>query len=224
MIPISDSIKSRSFPFINLGLILITIYAFFLQVTALDPEGFIMQYALVPGRVDLGDYTTWTPFITSMFLHGGILHIASNMLFLWVFGDNVEGFLGKIQYFFLYITSGLVGGISQYLLMPDSTIPMLGASGAVAGALGAYFVLLPHSSIKTLFPFFGFLTFVNIPARFMLGYWIVLQVLSGAISLPGGSESGGVAFFAHIGGFFTGFLLAKILHPKPVYLPTEYKS
>lgn len=221
MIPISDSIKSRSFPLINVGLILLTIYAFFLQITALNPEGFIMQYALVPANVNLSDYTTWIPFITSIFLHGGILHIASNMLFLWVFGDNVEGFLGKIQYLFLYLASGIVGGFTQYILMSDSAIPMLGASGAVAGSLGAYFVLLPHSRIKTLVPFFGFLTFVNIPARFMLGYWIVLQVLSGAVTIPGGSETGGVAFFAHIGGFFTGYLLAKILHPNPVYLQNE---
>lgn len=211
MFPISDSIHTPKFPFINIGFILITIFVFFLQLTTPNPEAFIFTYALVPAQVDFSNYTTFLPFITSMFLHGGILHIASNMLFLWVFGDNVEAHLGHIQYLFLYLLSGIVGGIAQYILMSSSQIPMLGASGAVAGALGAYFVLFPHSKIKTLVPFFGFISLVNIPASIMLGYWFVLQIISGVTTLPFSMETGGVAFFAHIGGFITGLILAKIL-------------
>lgn len=212
MIPISDSVKSARFPFINLMLIAITVAVFFLQLTAVDPEGFIYQYALVPSKIDFLDFATLYPFITSIFLHGGFLHIISNMLFLWVFGDNVEGHLPPFLYLFLYLGSGILGAFTQYMLMPTSDIPMLGASGAVAGALGAYFALFPHHKIRTLVIFFGFITITEISAYLMLGYWLILQVISGVISLPG-TEQGGVAFFAHIGGFVTGILFAK-LFPK----------
>lgn len=213
MIPISDSISSHRFPLLNISLIAATFYVFYLQLTAVDPEAFIYTYALVPALVNLANSNTWYPFITSMFLHGGFLHIASNMLFLWVFGDNVEDHFGWFFFLPVYFTSGLAGGVAQYLLMPTSQIPMLGASGAVAGMLGAYYVLFPHSKIKTLVPFFGFMNVVELPAPFMLGYWFVLQVISGAVSLPGAGDSGGVAFFAHIGGFAAGFLFAKIFNP-----------
>jgi membrane associated rhomboid family serine protease len=214
MIPISDSVKAARFPFINIALIAITCYVFYLQLTAPDPEAFIRTYALIPANVDLNNYASLLPFFTSMFLHGGFLHIISNMLFLWVFGDNVEGHLPPFIYIFLYIGSGLVAGISQYLIMPDSSIPMLGASGAVAGALGAYFAWFPKHRIKTFVPIFGFFTFTEISASFMLGYWFVLQLISGAASIPGMGNEGGVAFFAHIGGFVAGFIFAKVFGKK----------
>lgn len=210
MFPISDSIPPKRFPFLNVAIILLTIYGFVLQIISPSQEAFISQYALIPSLINLGNPQTLIPFLTSMFLHGGILHIVSNMWFLWVFGDNVEGHTGFFLYPFLYLASGIVGSITQYSLMPDSSIPMLGASGAVAGILGAYFVLFAHSRIKTLVPFFGFFTFINLPASFMLGYWFVLQLFSGAVSLPFSSESGGIAFFAHVGGFATGVIFAKI--------------
>jgi membrane associated rhomboid family serine protease len=209
MFPISDSEPSKKFPFINIGIILLTCYVFFLQQT--NSDAFTYMYALVPGDIDFSKASTLYPFITSMFLHGGWLHIISNMWFLWVFGDNVEGEIGHIPYLFLYILSGLAGGFAQYFFMPDSTIPMLGASGAVAGALGAYFYFFPHNKIRTIIPFFGFLTMTQINASFMLGYWFVLQILSGAMSLPSsGSEQGGVAFWAHVGGFLTGLLIGRL--------------
>jgi membrane associated rhomboid family serine protease len=218
MIPLSDSVKSERFPFINLTIIAITVYVFFLQMTASDPEAFVYQWALVPATVNLSDPQTLIPFISSMFLHGGFLHIISNMLFLWVFGDNVEGHYPPFVYLFLYLVSGLIGGISQFVLMPDSSIPMLGASGAVAGALGAYFALFPHHKVRTLIPVFGFFTIAEISASFMLGYWIVLQILSGVISLPGSSGAeGGIAFFAHIGGFAFGYLFAKVFPGRRVH-------
>lgn len=212
MIPISDSEKSRRFPIINLILIAINVFVFLLQLTTPDPEAFIYQYALVPAAVDFSDIATLYPFITSMFLHGGIIHIVSNMLFLWVFGDNVEGELNPFTYLLLYLGSGIAGGLAQYMLSPGSTIPMLGASGAVAGVLGAYMIQFPHHRIRTLILLPFFFTITEISAVFMLGYWILLQFISGFGSL--GMEmgqTGGVAYFAHIAGFIAGIIFIKIL-------------
>jgi len=176
-----------------------------------NPDSFTIAYSLVPKNVNFGEYITLMNFITSIFLHGGWLHIISNMWFLWIFGDNVEGAIGHFKYLVLYLLSGISGGLAQYFFMPGSNIPMLGASGAVAGALGAYFLLFPHHKIKTLVPIFGFLTFTNISAFIMLGYWFVLQIFSGAVSIPGvETDSGGVAFWAHVGGFVTGLVLGKL--------------
>lgn len=211
MFPLSDSIKAQSFPLVNIAIIAITVYVFVQQLLAPDAEAFIYQYALVPSEVDFANYASLTPFVTSIFLHGGFLHIISNMWFLWVFGDNVEGYLGKFTYPIVYLLSGIVGGLSQYFFSPASNIPMLGASGAVAGALGAYYVLFPHSKIKTLVPFFGFATIFELGAPFMLGYWFILQLFSGAASLPfTTADTGGVAFWAHVGGFLTGVIAANL--------------
>jgi len=215
MIPIADSIKSRRFAIWNLIFVVVTIYVFFFQLTALDPESFIYQYALIPANVDFGNYYSLLPFITSIFLHGGFLHIIANMLFLWVFGDNVEGHLPFLLYPILYIGSGVVGALTQYFFMPDSQIPMLGASGAVAGALGAYFTLFPRHKIKTLVFLPPFVTTIEVSAFFMLGYWFLLQIFSGIVSIPmAGVQTGGVAFFAHIGGFVFGLLFAKLFAHK----------
>ncbi|MBI2621617.1 MAG: rhomboid family intramembrane serine protease [Candidatus Levybacteria bacterium] len=209
MIPIADSVKAKRFPIFNIGIIILTVFVFYLQITS--PESFTYQYALIPSQIDFANFSTLYPFVTSIFLHGGFLHIISNMIFLWVFGDNVEGHFPFLTYPFLYIGSGIVASLAQYIISPASNIPMLGASGAVAGALGAYFVLFPHHKIKTFVPFFGFFTMVNISAVFMLGYWFVLQILSGAASLSGPSDIGGVAFWAHVGGFVFGAAAAKLL-------------
>ena len=211
MFPLSDSIKARRFPFVNILLIAATVFVFIQQLITPSQDLFINTYSLIPSLVTFNDLSTLMPFITAIFLHGGFLHIISNMWFLWVFGDNVEGHLGFILFPILYFLSGIVGNIAQYILMPSSSIPMLGASGAVAGILGAYYVLFAHAKIKTMIPFFGFFTTAEVPAPFMLGYWFVLQVLSGAVSLPFSSDSGGVAFWAHVGGFVTGVVIAKLL-------------
>lgn len=210
MFPISDSIPARRFPFVNIVLIALTVFVFIAQILSPDPDGFITRYALIPAAVDFNNFATLFPFVTAMFLHGGFLHILSNMWFLWVFGDNIEGHIGWFFFLVLYFAAGIVGNVAQYFLMPASAIPMLGASGAVAGILGAYYVLFPRAKIKTLVPFFGFVSFMNIPAPFMLGYWFILQLLSGATSLPGAGETGGVAFFAHVGGFIAGFIIAQL--------------
>lgn len=210
MFPISDSARTTRFPFLNILIIIFTISVFVPQISSSNPKIFIYQYALIPSSVNFGNPQTLLPFVTAIFLHGGFLHILSNMWFLFIFGDNVEDSLGFFLFPFLYLTSGIVGNLVQYFLMPASNIPILGASGAVAGVLGAYYVLFPHARIKTFIPIFYFPTIVEVGASFMLGYWFLLQIISGAASLPFTSQTGGIAFFAHIGGFVTGMIFAKI--------------
>ncbi|MBI2039492.1 rhomboid family intramembrane serine protease [Candidatus Microgenomates bacterium] len=211
MIPLKDSQPARIFPFWVLTIIAINIYVFYLELTSVNPDFFISQYALIPKLVDLSIPQTLMPFITSQFLHAGFIHIISNMLFLWIFGDNVEERLGFLLFPLFYLTGGAIGGLAQYFLIPDSAIPMLGASGAVAAVLGAYFVLFPNHTVKTLVPVFGFFTIIDIPASVMLFYWFFTQLFSGVATIPLTlSEIGGIAFFAHIGGFVFGWIVGSL--------------
>lgn len=208
MIPLRDSHPSNIFPFWVIGIIAVNIYVFFLEITAPNPDSFIAQYALIPNLLDFSNPQTLWPLITSQFLHGGFIHLISNMLFLWIFGDNVEGTVGFFLFPIFYLASGVAGSLAQYIFMTDSSIPMIGASGAIAGVLGAYFALFPYHNIKTLVPFFGFLTVMDIPASVMLIYWFITQLFSGAASITlAASDIGGVAFFAHAGGFAFGWLV-----------------
>lgn len=209
MIPLHDSKQTGIFPLVTILIIVLNIWFFFLEFTSPDPEVFIAQWALIPAYVNWNDFATLVPFITSQFLHGGLLHILSNMWFLWIFGDNVEEHFGKFFYPLVYLASGIVAGVAQYIVNPSSPIPMLGASGAVAGVLGAYMVLFGRHTIKALVPVFGFMQVMDIPASFMLVYWFVTQLFSGVGSLVM-APTGGVAFFAHVGGFVTGWAIAKI--------------
>jgi membrane associated rhomboid family serine protease len=224
MFPVSDADhKVSHFPFINVGLILANIIVFLLQLTALDPATFIYTYALVPSQINFADWNTLYPLITSMFLHGGFLHIIGNMIFLWVFGDNVEDVFGHIGYLAIYLLSGIVGGLAQYMLSPGSDIPMLGASGAVAGALGAYFVFFPNHRIKSFVFIPPFISMVTVSAGFMLGYWIVLQVISSfGLFSSGSAEQGGVAFLAHVAGFAVGYIFAKFVPRKTIPEVVEF--
>ncbi len=210
MFPIRDHNPSNKFPFINILIIALTSYVFFLEITAPDTETFIRQYALIPSHISFLNPETLKPFIYSIFLHGGWLHILSNMWFLWIFGDNVEAALGHIRYFLFYMLCGLAAGFLQYIIAPTIAVPMLGASGSIAGVLGAYLVLYPDHKIDTIVPLGFFLTQVQIPAFIMLGYWFIIQLFSGIGSLSL-STMGGVAFWAHVGGFIAGFLLIRIL-------------
>lgn len=209
MIPLKDSVSTNIFPFWTYAIIAINIYIFYLQITVQNPDAFVAQYALIPKLVDLSNYASLLPFITSQFLHGGFMHILSNMWFLYIFGDNVEERAGFLFFPILYLTSGVVGGLAQYIFAPDSAIPMLGASGAIAGILGVYFAWFKNHTVKSLVPIIGFFTILDIPAYFMLFYWLITQVLSGVGSI-GGQDIGGVAYFAHIGGFATGYMLAHL--------------
>lgn len=212
MIPLRDSHPTGKFPFWVLAIIALNSYVFYLELTAPDADLFITQFALIPSLVDFSLPETLTPFITSQFLHGGFIHIISNMLFLWIFGDNVEERIGFLLFPFFYLTAGVMAGLAQYFFIPSADIPMLGASGAVAGVLGAYFAWFGHHSVKTLVPVFGFFSVIDIPASVMLFYWFITQLFAGAASITlATSGMGGIAFFAHLGGFAFGWLMAKSL-------------
>jgi membrane associated rhomboid family serine protease len=210
MFPLYDTIKAARFSFLNWMIVLITAYVFIQQLFTPDPDSFIMQYALVPANVNFSDFATLLPFVTAIFLHGGFMHILSNMWFLIVFGDNVNDALSPFGYLLLYFSARILGNIIQYLFNPNSVVPMIGASGAVAGILGCYFVLFPYAKVKTLVFIFFFITIIEIGAPILLGYWFILQIISGASSIPMiSADTGGVAFFAHIAGFIVGLLFGS---------------
>lgn len=211
MFPIRDTHNSHHFPFINLLLIIVNIYVFFLQLTTPNLELFLQEYALIPTSIDFMNLNSLQPFITSMFLHGGFLHILSNMWFLWIFGDNVEDKMGHVKYLIFYLMCGVAASFAQYIFTTNSTIPMLGASGAIAGVLGAYLKNFPRNSIDSIVPVFGFPIIIAIPASIMLIYWFFIQAFNGAASITAETAAfGGVAYLAHAGGFLTGFLTNKL--------------
>ena len=204
MIPLRDVIPSRTRPGVTIGLIAVNVLVFLFQ--AMLPEEtaqrFLDAFAVVPAQFSLVDV------FTSLFVHAGIAHLAGNLLFLWIFGDNVEDRLGHGRFAEFYVVCGYVAAIAQTALVPDSLIPMVGASGAIAGVMGAYVVLYPQSRVLMLFPFPPIL--FELPAVFFLGFWFVMQFLSGIGTLPifrGGTISGGVAFWAHVAGFACGLAL-----------------
>lgn len=215
MIPLSDSGPTTKFPLWVIAIIAINIYVFYLELTAFDPDAFISQYAFIPANINFFNPSTLTPLITSQFLHGGFIHIISNMWFFWIFGDNVEYRLGKIFFPIFYLASGLMGNLLQYIFAIQSDIPVLGASGAIAGILGAYYALYPNNKVKTLVFILLFVTVIDIPASFMLFYWLILQLFNGAIAVSPAVANlggGGIAYFAHIGGFILGWFVGKILN------------
>lgn len=212
MFPLSDTKTSGKFPFWVVILIIVNSWVFLLEILTPNIDLFVAKFALIPSQVDFSSVGSLKSFITSQFLHGGFIHILSNMWFLWIFGDNVEERLGFFFFPIIYLISGVIGGLAQYIFVPNSNVPMLGASGAIAGVLGAYMAFFPHHKIKTLIPFFGFLTIVNLPAYLVLLIWFITQLFSGSASIVTATASfGGVAFFAHIGGFATGWIVAKLL-------------
>jgi hypothetical protein len=214
MIPLRDTLPSRSAPVVTLLLIAVNAMIFLYEMS-LEPflrNHFVYQYALIPAKLQIPD------FVTSMFLHGGWMHLIGNMWFLWIFGDNVEDVLGKGKYLFFYLASGVAAAFAQYLAAPDSRIPIVGASGAIAGVMGAYMVKFPHARILTLLPLFVFFTTVEVPAVLILVYWFVLQFFSGVGSIAHSSASqGGVAYWAHIGGFVAGIVLINLLSTRERY-------
>jgi len=212
MIPIRDQIPTRHVPIVNYMLIAINIFVFVLQWLA-GPyqEALVYQYALIPvqftNSLNLGDVTD---IFTSMFMHAGFFHLAGNMLYLWIFGDNVEDSMGPAKYLTFYLAGGIVASLTHILTNPNSQIPTVGASGAIGAVLGAYLVLYPQSRVVTIIPLGFFMRITLVPASIVLGLWFLLQLFSGVLSF-GGPDIGGVAFWAHIGGFVTGVALAKLL-------------
>jgi len=211
MIPLRDTVPSSSTPFVTYMLIAANAAVFLYQVN-LGPavEHFISVYGLVPRRFGLGRSDALAPLVTSMFLHGGWMHLIGNMLYLHIFGDNVEDRLGHLRFLALYLVAGMMAGVAQVVINPFSSLPMVGASGAIAGVTGAYFLFFPRARIVALVPIFVFLQVVEIPAVFFLLFWFVFQLLLGIGSL-GMDAGGGVAFWAHIGGFLAGMVLGPML-------------
>jgi len=213
-IPLKDNNPSRTYPAVNITLLLANVVVFLYQL-ALPPNDqklFILSNATIPAHITsflgghVGFEAAFLPLVTSMFLHSGFLHLAGNMLFLWIFGDNVEDAFGHLPYLFFYLTCGIGAELLHVLFNSDSTIPALGASGAISGVMGAYMVLYPRERILTLV----FIFVVPIPAVFILGYWFLLQFLAGIDAL-GASAKGGVAVWAHVGGFLLGVLLTQLV-------------
>lgn len=227
MIPIKDINPSRTFPIVNVAIIvicsLVWLYEWSLsskiiitiegKISAM--EVFIRQYGLIPALVLERPYT----LLTHMFMHGGWFHIIGNMWFLWVFGDNVEDKLGKFRYILFYLTAGLAAALVQTvisLLFGGGNVSMVGASGAVSGILGAYLRMFPHARILALVPIFFFMTFMELPAVVFIGLWFFIQLVNGIISLPL-VGLGGVAWWAHIGGFLAGYFLIDKFFPRRRY-------
>lgn len=212
MIPIRDQIPTRRVPIVNYLLIAANIFVFVLQSLAgANQEALIYQFALIPANFTANiNFANITNLFSSMFMHGGLMHLAGNMLYLWIFGDNVEDSMGSVKYLVFYLAGGLVASLTHIFFNPASQIPTVGASGAIAAVLGAYLVLYPQSRVMTIIPLGFFIRLTSVPAIIVLGFWFILQLFNGVFSL-GAEDVGGVAFWAHIGGFVTGLLLAKML-------------
>ncbi len=214
MFPLKDNIPARRFPTVNLWLIVANVvcFAYELQQGA-GLDRFLQLYGFVPARfvaqMQSGAVLTGlVPVYTSMFLHGGFLHIFFNMWFLWIFGDNVEDSMGHLRYLFFYLLCGTISVLAQAAASPASTLPLIGASGAISGVLGAYIVLYPRARILTLLPIIIIFYLLEVPAWVFLGLWFLLQLFSGYSQvLAGTGGDGGVAWWAHVGGFSSGLLL-----------------
>ena len=223
MIPLRDTIRSRTTPVVNYTLITISIAIFLFQLTLGEPAyGRLLQnFAVIPGDLHAtllsGRFSLQPMFslVSSLFLHGGWAHLLGNMLYLYVFGDNVEHRLGHLPYLLFYLVAGSLAALIETIVQGPADVPLIGASGAIAGILGAYFILFPKARVLTLLPLFIVFPVIEVSAWFFLGFWLVLQFIQGGLSL--GTEGGGIAWWAHAGGFLAGagmlpfFLLARRL-------------
>lgn len=217
MIPLRDNIPSRRFPVVNVFLIIANFIAFFYELSLGEElEGFLFHYGIIPAKLiyEIANLSSTslidilTPFLTAIFLHGGWYHILSNMLYLWIFGDNVEDRMGHLRYLLFYLFCGFTSSLTHIITNLHSSIPTIGASGAISGVLGAYFIIFPEARIMTLLPFGFFLHITAIPAFLFLGFWFFSQTLNGLASLAVRTYmTGGVAWWAHIGGFVSGAMI-----------------
>lgn len=212
MIPLRDTIRSRTFPIVTYFLIGLNVFVFLVEnslpVHKLD--SLVVMYGIVPARVIHSPFTGFYTLFTSMFLHGGWTHLIGNMWALYLFGDNVEDVMGHLRFLIFYILAGVVAGLVHILFNPLSTVPTIGASGAIAGVMGAYFILFPRSTIITLVPLFFLPLFIEIPAVVFIGFWFLSQFFNGTLSLVTPGVLGGVAWWAHVGGFAFGLLFHKL--------------
>jgi membrane associated rhomboid family serine protease len=219
MLPLTDHNPRRIVPFVTYALIALNILAFLWELSlgrALQET--LFNVAFIPRRFWIPGYwpQDFLTALTSMFLHGSLMHIGSNMLYLWIFGDNIEDRLGHGRYILFYLLCGFIATFAHAFFNAGSRVPAIGASGAIAGVLGGYLILFPHARVTTLIPLFVIITVREIPAVFVLGIWFVLQLFSGVGSLGvvDAQDTGGVAYFAHIGGFVAGMLLIVLMGGK----------
>lgn len=221
LIPISDENPTKKFPIMTILIIIANVAVFIYEISlGLQLEGFFYRFSVIPYEITNGVNIYQFPgevnpiylsVFSSMFLHGNLIHLLSNMLYLWIFGNNIEDYLGSFKFIIFYLICGLGGTFAHILSDPFSKIPSLGASGAIAGILGAYILLYPRAKINSLVIFFYFIRIISLPASLVIGFWIFLQVISGLQEFSVSPESGsGVAWFAHIGGFVTGLALILI--------------
>ncbi len=220
MIPIRDTIRSSTFPLVNTSIIAVNILIFIWTLGG-DQTEIFLRYGIVPVHYSVPELAAGfslgaqlLPFLSSMFLHGGILHLVGNIWFLYIFGDNVEDRLGPVRYLVFYLLCGICSGLTHLFLNWDSRLPTIGASGAIAGVMGAYFILHPRARVLTLIPIFLFFPLVEIPAFIFLGVWLVIQFLSAGFTSA--AEAGGVAWWAHLGGFIFGMLFLLLMTRLPV--------
>ena len=217
MIPLRDNLPTRRAPVVTWALVVINVLAFLYERAEIAGgyRAFVSDWGFVPARFLADPVADAVTIATSMFLHGGWLHLGGNLLYLWIFGDNVEDRLGRLRYLAFYFGAGVVAALAQMLVEPSSAMPMVGASGAIAGVLGAYLFLHPRQPIKTVVPIFVFLQLIELPAFVVIGLWFVMQLVEGLLSLASPGHAG-VAFFAHIGGFVAGFAaMAMVGREKP---------
>jgi membrane associated rhomboid family serine protease len=227
MIPIRDDAPRYTTPYITYSLLALNIIVFLFELTlpGSSRTQFIYQFGMLPAHVtgalvgasSVGFLGSFVPIVTSMFLHASWMHLIFNMLFLHIFGDNIEDYLGHFRFLVFYLLTGIAAALLHILMNPNSTVPSVGASGAIAGVMGAYFVLYPSARVLTLVPFF-FVFFVWLPAWVMLGYWFIGQFLSGAataIAYSSQTSGGGIAFWAHVGGFVAGLGMIKLFPTRP---------
>lgn len=210
MIPLYDTVRTRKFPLVNWLLIAANVLAFWyeLQMSPTGVERFIRTWGLTPARFIHNPSVAWITIFTAMFLHGGWFHLISNMWFLYIFGDNVEARMGSFRYLIFYLLSGVAAGLMQTYILPTSQEPMIGASGAIAGVLGAYLVSYPRARIASLVPIIFIFWVIKIPAWIFLIFWFLTQIYSGLFMMQGGAASG-IAWWAHIGGFVFGMLMVS---------------
>jgi membrane associated rhomboid family serine protease len=222
MIPLYDTLRSRNFPIVNWLIIGLNAAVFFYELS-LSPAGLdrlTRTWGLVPSSLMAHPASVWVTIFTSMFLHGGWLHILSNMWVLYIFGDNVEDRMGSLRYLVFYLLSGVAAGLLESIVLANTSTPTIGASGAIAGVLGAYLVSYPGARVASIVPIFFIFTIIEIPASIFLLFWFVLQLFSGVATLQGSSGSG-VAWWAHVGGFLFGMLAVNLFAQRS---PNSYST
>ncbi len=219
MIPIRDTIPSKKFPIVTVSLIVANVLIFLFEISLGNRINQLIDvFGMVPFKYFYLTRNEWSnfidrfyPFFTSMFLHGGWMHMIGNMWFLWIFGDNVEDAFGRKKFLFFYVLCGLIGGFAHAYMNTESTMPTVGASGAIAGVMGAYLLLFPQSRVLMLIPFFYFFQFVEIRSYYFLGLWFIIQIVAGTVDLATRTHAiGGIAWWAHIGGYLVGIGFAII--------------